>query len=702
MTGHSHEGLDRIGRFHRRTMLSTAILLSSTLVFLVCGGTADAATRAAVKQATTLQLGSQTLTLCAHKPVAYCGKLGVPLDYSSPSGPDISIAFRWYPASGGSASGTVVPVEGGPGYPSIESVIYSSGSGQAGYAPMYGQLLERWNMLAVDNRGTGASTPLHCTPLQTFSGATGTAAFQRTVGECATVLNKRWHYPDHSAVHASDLFTSAPAADDLAAVLRALGLGKVDLYGDSYGSFFAQVFASRFPSMVRSLTLDSTYKSTSQDPWYRSSVESMPADFQVACSRAPACAAAEPGSVWTRIGALAGKLREAKSIAGSVPGPSGKMEKVTIDVDGLVDLVNDAAEDRQVYRDLDAAARALLLEGDPDALLRLYAQRLAVDEAYFGLPVGEYSVDLYFAVGCLDYTQLFDISATPAVRASELAAAQAALPAATYSPFTTSEWLAQDENTEAYTACEDWPSPQIAQPPVEGPLPLLPSSMPVLVLGGELDAWTPPVDVPKVLTEIGGHSRFVELANSTHVVGEGETECGSALIRSFVAHPQSLDTLDASCAPAVAAIHSVGLYPEKLAAEPPLEPSPGGSASSESLRLAAAAVQTAGDAIARFQATEAAKDRGLHGGQAIAEKGGLLLTLKHDQLIPGVQVSGTVTLTPAPLPADGQTAVANLTVVVNGMSGILTATWTTAGPQAVARVGGEVGGVSVSGTMPAP
>ena len=41
---------------------------------------------------------------------------------------------------------------------------------------------------------------------------------------------------------------TAAAADDMAAVLHALGLAKVDLYGDSYGSFFAQAFAARFPA----------------------------------------------------------------------------------------------------------------------------------------------------------------------------------------------------------------------------------------------------------------------------------------------------------------------------------------------------------------------------------------------------------------------------------------------------------------------
>ena len=77
---------------------------------------------------------------------------------------------------------------------------------------------------------------------------------------------------------------------------------------------------------------------------------------------------------------------------------------------GLVDLVNDAAGDPIIYRELDASARALLLADDPDPLLRLYAQRLASDEAYFDTPAAAYSGELYFAVSCLDYPQLFDMS----------------------------------------------------------------------------------------------------------------------------------------------------------------------------------------------------------------------------------------------------------------------------------------------------
>lgn len=676
-------------------------LLAAVAVIAIAGQS----TAADAAPASTIHLGTQILKLCGSgQPLAYCGTLSVPLDYNAPAGPHISIAYRWYPASApnGEPMRTVVPVEGGPGYPSIESVSYESLGANAGYSAMYGPLLQHWNMLAVDNRGTGESTPLKCPALQSFSGPTGTEAFQQAAAGCAEALNHRWKYPDGSWVHASDLFTSTPAAEDIAAIVKALELPKVDLYGDSYGSFFAQVFASRFPKLVRSVTLDSTYETSNLDPWYRSTVESMPAAFDAACSRAPACASAAPGSSWERVGELAESLR-AHAISGRVPGPTGAIEEVHMNVVGLVDLVSDAAEDTKIYRELDAAARALLDAGDPAPLLRLYAEREYEDEGYFSDPVREYSVELYVAVSCLDYPQLFNMGASSSTRAGELAAGEAALPAATFSPFSTAEWISQNQNTEAFSVCIGWPSPTVAQPPTTGTLPLFPPSLPVLVLGGELDTWTPPVDVHKVLAQIGGHSRFIELANSTHVVGEGDTACGSSLIQAFVADPQKIESLDASCAAAIPAIHTVGVYPAQLNEEPTLEPSPGSGATPAELQLAAAAVSTAGDAVVREQAIEAKLDHGLAGGSVSAAHGGSLLKLKRDQLIPGVAVSGTVQLTPSPIATEGETAVATLTVSAPGAHGAsFTARWTTAGTAARAQVEGSVVKQSVSGSMPAP
>ena len=296
-----------------------------------------------------------------------------------PEDPD---RIRWYPstatgtaADGGSGGGsrslrTVVPVEGGPGYPWIESVSYRSLGANAGYGAMYGKLLENWNLLAVDNRGTGESAPLKCAALQRFAGPTGTDAFRQAAAGCAATVNRRWKYAGGGAVHASQMFGSIPAARDLAAVIDALQLPKVDLYGDSYGSFFAQVFAARFPQLVRSVVLDSTYLAKGLDPWYRSTVQSMPADFDAACARSQACAQAAPGSSWARIGELAQSL-ESSPISARVPGPSGAMQQVKMDVVGLVDLVSDAAEDTKVYREL--TRRRVLRSGRRTIRLRCCA-----------------------------------------------------------------------------------------------------------------------------------------------------------------------------------------------------------------------------------------------------------------------------------------------------------------------------------------
>jgi len=617
--------------------------------------------------------------------------LAVPLDYSDPGGPSIEVAYRWYPAispTGGVAAGTVIPVEGGPGYASILSV-------KGGYQVMYGPLLDHWNMLVVDLRGTGLSTPLDCPGLQHFSGQASGPAFNAVVAACAQSLNHRWRNANGTFVHASDLFTSAPASNDVAAVINALDVHSVDLYGDSYGSFFAQVLASRYPRLIRSVVLDSTYETQNLDPWYRSSHDNMAANYDKACGRSPACAQAASGPAWDDIEALTVRLREAPA-TGDVPGPNGAVERVTMNVVGLVDLVNDGAGDVDIYRDLDAAARALLSSGDPTPLLRLYAERTVFQENYFDTPARAYSGELYLATSCLDYPQLYDMSADPTIRSGELARAEAALPASTFAPFSTQEWLAQDQNTEAYTACLVWPSPLDAVPPTIGH-PLLPSSTPVLILGGEFDTWTPPSDVPKVISELGGHTRFVELANSTHVVGEGDTACGDQLVRAFVTAPNSLDSMDTSCARTVGPIHSVGVYAHSLAGVTPLTPGRTNTGSTELLRLGAAAVATAGDAMARFADTSGTLDHGLHGGTSQAQRNGTDFTLNGDALVPGVAVSGKIAVTAA-------TVSARLSADVKGqVAAIFDIEWEVGGVSgALAQVTGTSKATTIVGSTYAP
>jgi pimeloyl-ACP methyl ester carboxylesterase len=635
-------------------------------------------------------VGTQTLDRCAASPLTYCGHLAVPLDRSDPGSPDITIAYRWYPATGsdGAPAGTLLPVEGGPGYPSVGSVV-------GGYDVMYRPLLTEWNLLAVDLRGTGGSTPIDCPGIQDFTGQPSGRAFAAAAGACGASLDHKWRDASGAYVHASDLFTSAIAAADVAEVIHALDVPSVDLYGDSYGSWFAQVFADHYPQLIRSVVLDSTYSTVALDPWYRSTVDDMPADFDSACSRSPSCAAAEDEPAWSRIGQLADRLRHHRA-TGVVPDATGRDATVSMGVVGLVDLLNDAAGDPDIYRSLDAAARALLNDGDPDPLLRLYAQRLAFDENYLGARPSSYSGGLYLAVSCLDYPQLFSMADPPAARRAELAASVAALPPDTFAPFTTAQWLLQDQNTEAYTACTSWPSPVHDDPPTTGTLPLLPAGMPVLVLGGEFDTWTPPSDHPAILDQIGGDSRFVELANSTHVVGEGDQPCASTIVQAFVEDPSAIATLDTSCAAEVPPIRSVGNYPESLSGVTPLQATPGDQVTGTGLELGAAAVATAGDAADRQSAIGGGPDTGLHGGSVTPARGGHLLHLDGVELVPGVVVTGTVLVT-------GRTDVADVTVTgPDGTWGTVTARWAATGAGALAVVSGTVGAQVLEGTCPAP
>jgi pimeloyl-ACP methyl ester carboxylesterase len=677
----------------------------STVVAVALLCAASSAAKGAVRHA-HIVVGTQTLSLCGTAPLGYCGHLSVPLDYRHAAvSPRLSIIFEWYPAASGRhvhARGTVLPVEGGPGLSSIGSVSYATGvgTGTSGYASMYGPLLRRWNMLAVDLRGTGGSRAINCPLVQHANAPTPSVRFENATATCAALLNRRWRYANRRPVHASDLFSSAASAEDVAAVIRALRLPKVDLYGDSYGSWFSQVFASRYPRLVRSLILDSTYPTVHINPWYISTATSMPHAFDASCARWASCAQAEagvPGTPWSRIAQVAALLR-AHPVSGVVPGPyNGGRVRPTIGVVGLVNIVNDAGSDSIVYQQLDAADRALLYDHDPAPLLRLYAQRLAYDENYL-VPADQESEGLYLAVVCHDYPQLFRMRDPIRAREREYVAAQKALPPRTFFPFTTAEWLSMDENTETYDACLKWPKPTGGQPPIDRKPPLLPKSLPLLVLGGEFDTLTPPVDHPHILRYLGGRSRFILVANSTHVVGEDSTVCGNLLIRAFVAHPGALERLNAGCAVRTPPIHAVGVFAGSLAQEPPITPSQGNSASAHALELAATAIQTAGDAYTRFYAAVGNHDTGLHGGTVTVTHNGRLLTLHQDQLIPGVAVSGTVALSPSKNPLDYLDVVAHLRT--EGAS--FTARWTVSGSNAVAVITGTVGGQTITGTTPAP
>jgi pimeloyl-ACP methyl ester carboxylesterase len=570
-----------------------------------------------------VHVGSVRLTECGTAPVIYCGSIRVPLDYASKASPDISIGFELLPPTAAKiATGTILAVEGGPGFATTGS--------EPLYVAMAGPLLRTRNMLLVNLRGTGNSSLIDCKGLEDWSQSQHQfgPAFDRVVAACGNQLNHTWRYRHGGWVHASDLFNTAYSARDVSNVVTALRLGRVDLYGDSYGSWFAQVFASRYPQQLRSVTLDSTYQVLDLNPWYATTAVTARAAFDQACSRSPACAAATrgDGSAWSRIARLARRLAR-QPVTGETTTLDGTRTRMTVTELTLVNLVNNAGFDPIVYQDLDAAGRALLQRGDPAPLLRLAALSIGFDDTNFPLP--EFSDGLYFAVSCSDYVQLFSRTAPPAVRLRQYDAALRREPPSTFAPFTVAQWTSMDQYTEAYSACLDWPTPVHLVAPITRQPPLVPASVPVLILSGTFDSLTPWLDgASLVARQMGKSARLVRVANLTHVtLQDANDACPASIYQRFVADPGNLRGENVSCAAGVAPIHTVGAYPVLLADAVPAQAAAGNKASRTARQAAAIAVAAVGDEISRSPDLLSGADLGLRGGTVTISAAGNELTI---------------------------------------------------------------------------
>jgi len=397
------------------------------------------------------------------------------LEMRSGSGP-LQIGFEFYPHwnSSQAATGTIVAVEGGPGYPSTGS--------RAGYLTLFAPLLESYDVLLVDNRGTGKSQALDCEPPQNDGNGN-----LNDIALCGASLGST-----------SDLYGTGLAADDLAAVLDSLAIGTINLYGDSYGSYFAQAFAGRHGDRLRALILDSTWPVVGESPWYPEAAGAMRQAFDTTCQQNADCrdlAGNLAGTSMDRIAALLAAL-EAHPIAGSAPDGNGHYITVHADGESLSYEAYSNASESVVYRELDAAARAYLGQGDRAPLLRLLAEngRASLSNCEDGAP-SCYSAALFTAVSCTDYPQIYDMTSPPALRPSEalqsIQQEKLAEPGV-YAPFTISEYRLMPLPSSVLDLCLPWPVPSTAHPPGQ-PVPpgtVFPN-IPVLVVSGGLDSLTP-------------------------------------------------------------------------------------------------------------------------------------------------------------------------------------------------------------------
>src|ERR1700722_15960885 len=310
---------------------------SSVLAAVFCTALSVAADAGAVPKSITV--GQLTLTLCNTDYTGYCGSITRPIDPKGVTPGTLTVGFENYQRTdlAHPRLGTILPQEGGPGYSSTGTRDYS--------LAIFDALRDRRDVLIVDKRGTGLSSPIDCPALQTGSLALS------AVAACAKQLG------DTSWFYGTDF-----AAQDIAAVLDALAINEVDFYGDSYGTFVGQVFAGLFPHRLRSIILDSAYPVRPPDPWFAADWAAGWAGIDVSCDRSPSCSSLG-GSATSRMQQIIDIVRNTP-IKGQAPDGNGDLQPTAINTASLIYLIDYAGFGPPIYRDLDAAARAWLDDKD--------------------------------------------------------------------------------------------------------------------------------------------------------------------------------------------------------------------------------------------------------------------------------------------------------------------------------------------------
>lgn len=605
-----------------------------------------------------LRIGSVSLHRCLGGDY-YCGAVRVALDPAGRVPGKIDVALAWLPHANRSerSAGTVVAVEGGPGYPSIGS--------RSLYRSLYAPLLQTRDLLLVDNRGTGLSDAILCRPLQRAP-----IMELSQVTRCGRQLGRQ-----------SDLYGTAIAADDMATVLSALNVRAIDIYGDSYGSFFVQTFAGRHPKLVRSIVLDGAYQVTGGSPWYPSTAPTLRDAFDVACSRSPVCASLR-GSSLDRIERL---LAELRAQHGGITPPD------------LAFVMDSAGLDPLAFRDLDAAARAYVDNGDSAPLERLVDEAYAEEEGAGG-HARAYSQGLFVAASCSDNPQAYDMRLQPPARVSEwhgVLERKRRDDPALYAPFTLDEFLRIPIDYAYVPLCTTWPVASRQHPAGE---PVPPGtrfpSVPVLVLNGDLDTITTPEEGAKA-AELFPRATHVIVANTGHVTALDDFNgCASTIVRGFT----QTKRVDAACARRVPALHLVPAFSRTLAEVEAATALPGNLAPARDLRAGAAAVLAAADVLSRSYEFDLSSGSGLRGGSYSAVTGNAIdtATLSGIRWTNDLAVSGR-----AELDARNGTARAHLTLT-GASTGTLDAAWPILGSAASATLVGTIDGHHLRATMSAP
>ncbi|GAA5186779.1 alpha/beta fold hydrolase [Rugosimonospora acidiphila] len=526
------KALSRRGWSTRRGRLRTVTVVATAAAVVTVGATSGFAAQARAQPGQPASATSRSS--CPELPgvQSNCGTIEVPLDRADPAAGQTAIRYLLLRHRGtGKSAGTVALNEGGPGIAWIPALAQQP---QA-FLAEFGAILNTHDLLLMDPRGTGGSGPRQCRALSITSIPSVRSQLVDAVAACGRELGTDTRF-----------YTTAATADDLDAVRAHLGIGKLDLLGESYGTYLMTVYAGRHPERVHSVILSSAMP-LDLDMWQRTNAQAMRRAIDLMCQRSGGTC--DGNRVLADLGTLADRLHTRPVPYNAPDGPrtmdDTALAAITYDLVGVRDQMGQlpgmvTAALHGDYAPLTTAAAAVFPPPPSDQAPRqagpstpptgsTSSDGQAADQVY-GLVT-------WASVSCNDYPTLWDRRAPVPTRTHQYDQARDRLNQATFAPFTPQAWT--DGIYNAGNFCLRWPDRDVAAQATDLPLP----NVPVLVLSGDLDANTPTAD-GRAAAQQYPHAQLIEVPNTGHVpeADPQANSCVTGLQSEFLATGKVTDT----------------------------------------------------------------------------------------------------------------------------------------------------------------
>ncbi len=429
------------------------------------------------------------------------GSFTVPVDYNDPSKGTFDLNIARHLASKPSERiGSLLVNPGGPGAGGTDFALFAElNFGQA--------LLDHFDIVAWDPRGTGKSTPaIDCTDDYDHFFASGDIT--------PDDAQERQQLVDLSKEFATDCVDKNGAfyryvgtnnsARDMDAIRAALGEATISYLGFSYGSELGATWATLFPSTVRAAVLDGavdpTAGETEQNLQQIKGFEDSLTTFLAQCSADSGCAFHNGGDSEDAYDQLM------KSIDDSpLPSKSGRPPvSLEVAVSGVGQAMYNSADWPRLAQALADAQR-----GDGAGLLALY------DDYYERQPDGTYDnlIEAFEVITCMDSTERPTVEEADAT-VPEFKAVAPRMEAGTVGDYT----------------CTFFPPSIDPRIPITGK-----GAGPIVVLGTTGDPATP-LDGARKMAAALEQGRLVTVVGNRHT-GYGVNACSSAAVEDYLVDP---------------------------------------------------------------------------------------------------------------------------------------------------------------------